>query len=111
MLELVDNFLPSLIMTDFEKALFKASDEVFINCIHKGCFFHFKQAIFRKIQKLELTRIYNKKNNKDSIKLRTLTSLALIPKNLMKKFYYKLKEKNYYNKSFYQTFIEYFESN
>jgi len=41
---------PISIMTDFEAALLKAFSECFPNTDQRGCYYHFRQAIHRKIQ-------------------------------------------------------------
>lgn len=52
-------FEPNEIQVDFEIATIKAIENLFPNCIVKGCLFHFTQAIWRKVQNLGLVRFYN----------------------------------------------------
>ena len=40
---------PQIVMVDFELAVLNAIDSSFPDSSKKGCFFHFNQAIFRKI--------------------------------------------------------------
>jgi transposase-like protein len=46
------------IITDFEKALINAINDVFPFVMHSACFFHFCQNIWRHIQKEGLSTIY-----------------------------------------------------
>ncbi|CAF4665853.1 unnamed protein product [Rotaria socialis] len=52
------DFVPNQITTDFEKALVKPLREQFPGARHTGCFFHFCQAIYRKIRELGLSNTY-----------------------------------------------------
>ncbi|CAF3605993.1 unnamed protein product [Rotaria sp. Silwood1] len=74
------NFLPDQITTDFEKALVKPLQKQFPNARHIGCFYHYTQAIYRKIQNLGLSNIY-----KDDVNVRNmcrrLMALPLLPLN------------------------------
>lgn len=69
---------PSLIVTDFEKAALKAFSSVFPGSEQHGCFFHFAQAIFRRIQRLGLQHRYE--TDADfALNLRHLSALAFVP--------------------------------
>ena len=69
---------PPIIITDFEQAVINATKSEFSDFIHKGCFFHFYQNLWRKIQSEGLASEYG--NNEDfSIKLRHLTALTFLP--------------------------------
>ncbi|EEQ81223.1 hypothetical protein NCER_102474, partial [Vairimorpha ceranae BRL01] len=52
-------FNPDKIQVDFEIATFSAIRIVFSDASISGCYFHFGQAIWRKIQKLGLVTLYN----------------------------------------------------
>lgn len=52
------NLNPTSIITDFELASIQASQTVFPNSQHSGCFFHLSQNIFRKIQQNGLQNRY-----------------------------------------------------
>jgi hypothetical protein len=71
-------FEPNEIQVDFEIATIKAIENLFPNCIVKGCLFHFTRAIWRKVQNLGLARFYN-----TDIRVRKLIHrimrLALLP--------------------------------
>ena len=45
---------PSIILTDFELALIKASRHIFFNVENKGCFFHLGQSGWRKFNHADL---------------------------------------------------------
>ena len=49
---------PDKLMSDFELALIQATALNFPNAFHKGCYYHFKQAICRKVQSLGLVEEY-----------------------------------------------------
>ena len=42
-------FDPLVIVSDFELAMVQASTMSFPNSYHRGCYYHFKQAIWRKV--------------------------------------------------------------
>ena len=42
-------FDPLVIVSDFELAIVQASTMSFPNSYHRGCYYHFKQAIWRKV--------------------------------------------------------------
>ncbi|CAF0865369.1 unnamed protein product [Brachionus calyciflorus] len=70
---------PKIIMADFEKASTQAIKYHFPNIIIKGCWFHFRQAIFRNAVKLGLKTSYNQYEYKEFINL--LGALSFIPPN------------------------------
>ena len=64
---------------DFEKSMMKAIDEVFCKSVDiEGCFFHFAQCHWRKIQKAGLTSLYAS-DAEFATCLRMLTALAFVP--------------------------------
>ena len=67
-------------LTDFETAAIKAVTIVFTEPVIKGCTFHFRQAVFRKVQSLGLKANYEDKDNpvvRDW--LRQLMSMSMLP--------------------------------
>jgi len=48
--DLQQNLNPVSILTDFEQAAFNAFKQSFPNSVHRGCFFHLTQNIWRKVQ-------------------------------------------------------------
>ena len=57
LLELEPALNPSYLMLDFERAAINAFEEAFVAVV-SGCFFHFSQNAYRKIQSLGLTSRY-----------------------------------------------------
>ena len=53
--ELVPEFNPVMIMADFEASLRDALKDTFPQCVIKGCWFHYTQAVNRKAKKLGFT--------------------------------------------------------
>lgn len=70
-----DKWRPDLIITDFEQALHLAVKRLFPNSIIYGCYFHWRQAIRRKIVKLGLTKELNYDLLMKSLEKLTLTPL------------------------------------
>ena len=68
---------PSRFITDFEKALLQSIAISFPTATVKGCFYHFAQAIWRKIQQLGLQVSYQEE---ESIRkfFRKVISLVLV---------------------------------
>ena len=76
--ELNPDLSPKRVITDFELAAINSFRKIFPRTEVKGCFFHFAQAIWRKIQDLGLAGLY--KENDDIRKVvKCLVALALIP--------------------------------
>ncbi|KAL3692881.1 hypothetical protein R1sor_006532 [Riccia sorocarpa] len=70
---------PELILTDFEESEIRAFKEVFPAARLRGCYFHFSQCIWRKIQSTpEFLTCYGKKVE-FAFNLRKLMALAFIP--------------------------------
>lgn len=89
---------PSSVMMDFEKSMIKAFETefpetkirgiykydydikilIFISFLFLGCFFHFKQAVYRKVQEKGLKIRYDT-DSKFAQKIRLLCALAFLP--------------------------------
>lgn len=67
-----------LVISDFETALHAALQQDFPNTRHQGCYFHFVQAVWRKIQALGLVALYND-DEVARTTIRKLFALALLP--------------------------------
>lgn len=93
LLELEANLKPVSVMSDFEKASICAFEETFPGVRIRGCFFHFHQAIYRKIQQLGMKSRYDQ-DSEFALKLRLLPSLALVPPQDMIKTFEKLLDEN-----------------
>jgi len=75
---LVSNLTPQRIMVDFEMAFISAYKDEFPTTEIKGCFFHFKQCLWRKIQSCGLKKMYDD-DVEFSMQIRSLSALAFIP--------------------------------
>ena len=51
---------PKNVTSDFERAFLNAVGKVFKQSALYGCFFHYKQAVWRKIQEVGLMTQYSK---------------------------------------------------
>lgn len=69
---------PSTIMSDFENAVISAISIVFPNCLNRGCFFHFCQCVYRKIQNQGLKQRYDS-DPEFALNIRMLNALAFVP--------------------------------
>ncbi|CAF1030017.1 unnamed protein product [Brachionus calyciflorus] len=74
---------PKSLMLDFERAFINAAHIAFKNISIHGCFFHFKQAIWRKIQEIGLAKIYSENSEIRKI-LKIAQVLDFIPPNDVK---------------------------
>jgi hypothetical protein len=79
--ELEPTLKPVSVTVDFERAEHNAFEAAFPGVQLRGCLFHFAQCIWRQIQAhAESLRMYNDPENPDnSLNIRTLTALALVP--------------------------------
>ena len=72
------DFAPSIIVSDFEIAIMQAAKTVFPAVATKGCYFHFCQALLRKLQQLGLQTTYQQNQEVSSFVRRT-AALAFLP--------------------------------
>ena len=70
---------PSCLLLDFERAAINVFEEEFL-AVLSGCFFHFSQNIYRKIQSLGLTNQYMESPG-FALYMRMLPSLAFVSEN------------------------------
>lgn len=68
----------AVVRTDFEISLIQALLVVFPGIRHRGCHFHFSQAIWRKVQALGLTKAYADDPSVTTL-VRQTVSLAFVP--------------------------------
>ncbi|CAF1277492.1 unnamed protein product [Rotaria sp. Silwood1] len=80
------DFSPKIVMSDFESGLASAVKSEFTTAKHSFCFFHFTQAIYRNIQQLGLSSMYNDGGNVKSF-CRKLMALALLPETVIEDAY------------------------
>ena len=52
------NFSPTAVMSDFELATIQAVSLNFQQATHRGCYYNFMQALWRKVQSLGLAQSY-----------------------------------------------------
>lgn len=69
-------------MLDFESAIWRAIAVTFPGVLCRGCIFHWKQAVWRKVQEVGLQRAYTKKNE-FYVVLNKLMSLPYLPKEVI----------------------------
>jgi MULE transposase domain len=69
---------PQTIMTDFELAAINSFCAEFPQARQRGCFFHFNQCVWRKIQSLCLARRYEL-DEEFALRARMIPSLAYVP--------------------------------
>lgn len=55
----IPEWAPETVSADFETAVIEAVNSVFPNAQFHGCFFHFSQSLWRKVQNLGLSSEYN----------------------------------------------------
>ena len=69
---------PAFAIGDFEQASRNALESIIPSITIIGCWFHFTKAIFEKVQKLGLSKLY-KQNQFFSIWIRRIMALPLLP--------------------------------
>jgi hypothetical protein len=117
--EAIKNLEPSLnpdsIMTDFEKAAINAFTSSFPSSNQRGCFFHFTQCIWRKIQTPECSEIRKKYiDDPDfALQIKMLAALAFIPPNDVIRIFDDLVESQFFdsNQQLLKPLIDYFLDN
>lgn len=76
--KLKPNLSPQTVMLDFEKASVNAFHSSFPSIEIRGCFFHFSQSLWRKIQSAGLQTRYSEDAD-FSLEIRKLAALAFVP--------------------------------
>jgi hypothetical protein len=71
-------FVPSLFQIDFETSMISAIGIVFPGVRIRGCYFHFAQAIFRRIRSLGLYNLYKRDMN-FNLYVQMVSVLPLVP--------------------------------
>ena len=72
------NLAPTTIVSDFELGILQAAKAVFPAVVTKGCYFHFCQALLRKLQQLGLQTQYQEDQEVSSF-VRHTAALAFVP--------------------------------
>ncbi|CAF2044232.1 unnamed protein product [Rotaria magnacalcarata] len=65
-------------MTDFETGTIKSVKEMFPNVLHKGCLFHFGQAVWRQVQNKGMATKY-REDESFRLNVKKLIALAFVP--------------------------------
>ncbi|KAL4112956.1 hypothetical protein QTP88_016668 [Uroleucon formosanum] len=101
---------PKSIQIDFEQAFISAFIDIFSNAKINGCFFHFRQCVWRKIQSLELQKVYSE-NSKFALQVKQLCALAFIPVHDVLYTFKELIKSEYYieNEPLFQPILNYFK--
>ena len=99
--------LRKIVMTDFEVSLISVVKEVFPDAKHYGCFFHFKQCLYRKISNLGLKKKYDS-DPEFQRKVKLLEALAFVPVNFVERSFNIILEQNILPVQM-QNFVDYFE--
>lgn len=94
--------------SDFEKAPMEQFLELFPEKNVEACFFHFAQANWRQIQRLELSTVYLEDFDMKKL-IKSFTALAFVPAEHILEAFNCLKEYAS-DKEILQPFVEYFES-
>jgi len=85
--ELIPNFAPQTVMTDFEKGSINAYNEVFPSIQTSSCFFPLSQSVWRKHQSLPTVRAKYSQDLEYARYCRMIPALAFVhPSNVVKAF-------------------------
>ena len=77
---------PTRITTDFERAAYNTLRETFPLAKLTGCYFHFKQAVYRNLQQKGLESLHNQ-NPSFQYLVSLLYGLAMVPANKIPEYY------------------------
>jgi hypothetical protein len=82
---------PSTIVTDFETGVIPAIRNQFPGALHRGCHFHFSQAVWRQVQTLGLVNDYR---NDPAVAehVRLLMALPFAPRNIVRNVFNQLQQ-------------------
>ncbi|CAF1133985.1 unnamed protein product [Brachionus calyciflorus] len=98
---------PKSVSSDFERAFLNSVEQVFPNSNLYGCFFHYKQAIWRKIQELGLSVPYSKCQQHRKI-LKLAQVLAYVPPADVKYLFNKMKSELDSNLEYFENVLKLF---
>lgn len=73
-----NNFIPDRVICDFEISLISAIQAEFPNTTVRGCYFHFCQSLWRKVQQLGLASEYRQNRSVKKV-IRKIMSLGYLP--------------------------------
>lgn len=115
LLKLEPKINPTDIMTDFELAAINAAKHIFPLASVHGCFFHFTQNLWRKIQTLGLQSEYNT-NAEFAFNFRLIIALAFLPEDSVLEAYEELMGTDFFTdnepayKAKLEEFLTYFQA-
>ncbi|RNA24307.1 hypothetical protein BpHYR1_014380 [Brachionus plicatilis] len=100
---------PQTVGLDFEQAIINSVENTFEECTPLGCFFHFKQRLWRRIQELGFATAYNQI---DTVRVffKKVACIAFVPVHDIATVYNQLKESEEILFKTYHSFFKYFES-
>ena len=102
---------PSTIMVDFEQAALLAFQTIFPDAVQQGCFFHFSQCIWRKLQQTPDLQQRYISDEHFALNIRHLAALAFVPKDDVITVFDELMDSEFYidNSVDLREFLHYFE--
>ncbi|XP_078518886.1 uncharacterized protein LOC144784070 [Lissotriton helveticus] len=86
---------PRKIIMDFELSMINVITKMYTDTQIQGCFFHFSQAFWRKLQKTPLVTEYST-DSKLQVELKKLTALCFVPPESVDEYYTAITESDYY---------------
>ncbi|KAE9524411.1 hypothetical protein AGLY_015132 [Aphis glycines] len=98
-------------MTDFEQGLIDAFTNVFLGAQMRGCFFHFGQCLWRKIQNLPEIRQKYVNDPDFGLKIKQLIVLVFVPVSHIEENFNKFMSQQFFedNEELLLPLIDYFE--
>ena len=100
--------MPSYVKADYELALVQSLQICFPHCVFKGCYYHFSQAIWRKVQNLGLASAYKDPQSDANKFFRRVISLPFVAVRYIRMAWGGLVA-NMPNGQAYDDFVDYFE--
>jgi len=108
-----ENLQPQSILTDFELSAINAFQFSFPNSEHRGCFFHFSQSIWRRVNDISEIRERYVKEAEFAHNIKKLVCLAFVPVNDVVIAFEQLTDTVFFtdNEQLLEGLIDYFEDN
>ena len=100
--------MPACVKADYELPLVQSVQISFPSCAFKGCYYHFAQAIWRKVQNLGLASAYRHPQSEDKKSFRKVISLPFVPVSYVRMAWDGLKHCMPSGQA-YDHFVDYFE--
>ncbi len=95
-------------MIDFELAAIASIRDLFPGVVITGCYFHFGQALYRRLQQEGLQNAYAEEDGIFAIQARSFAALAFIPLQNVEDYYRALLASPNFDHRL-DPFVEYFE--